>query len=78
VHEPAHELPGRPDPDQVARVTKLLSVVRTQAEELQIAPELLATRRDVEQLVFSGRAQGISTGWRRSVIGERLLALAIR
>jgi ribonuclease D len=78
LHEPAYELPGRPDPDQVARVSKLLSVVRTQAEEMQIAPELLATRRDVEQLVFSGRAHGISTGWRRAAIGERLLALAIR
>jgi ribonuclease D len=77
-HEVAHELPGKPDPDQVARVTKLMSVVRTQAEEMKIAPELLATRRDIEQLVFSGRAQSISSGWRRAVIGERLLELALR
>jgi ribonuclease D len=76
--EAAYELPGKPDPDQVARVTRLMSVVRSQAEEMKIAPELLATRRDIEQLVFSGRAQGISAGWRRDAIGERLLALTLQ
>jgi hypothetical protein len=53
-----------------------MSLVRAQAEEMKIAPELLATRRDVEHLVFSGRAEGIGSGWRREVIGERLMALA--
>jgi ribonuclease D len=76
-HEAAYDPPGRPDPDQVARVTKLMSVVRTQAEQMKIAPELLATRRDIEQLVFSGKTQAIGSGWRRGVIGERLLALAL-
>jgi ribonuclease D len=75
--EPEYELPGKPDPDQVARVTRLMSVVRKRAEEMKIAPELLATRRDVEQLVFSGRTQNIASGWRRSAIGEELLALAL-
>jgi ribonuclease D len=77
-HEGAYELPGRPDPDQVARVTQLMNVVRTQANEMKIAPELLATRRDIEQLVFSGRTQSVASGWRRGAIGERLLALALR
>lgn len=75
-HEKIHTPPGRPDPDQVARVNRLMSVVRSQASALQIAPELLATRRDVEQLVFSGRTHGIDSGWRREVIGERLLEMA--
>jgi ribonuclease D len=74
-HEAPYELPGRPDPDQVSLVTRLMSVVRSQAEQMKIAPELLATRRDVEQLVFSGRTQAIGSGWRRGVIGERLLEL---
>ncbi len=73
AHEPPYELPGKPEPEQVARVSKLMSIVRTHAEEMKIAPELLATRRDVEQLVFSGRTQSINTGWRRGAIGERLL-----
>lgn len=75
--EPEYGLPGKPDPDQVARVTRLMSVVRARADEMKIAPELLATRRDIEQLVFSGRTQNIASGWRRSAIGEELLALAL-
>jgi ribonuclease D len=74
--EPSFALPGKPESEQLARVTKLMAFVRTQAEEMKIAPELFATRRDIEQLVFSGRAEGIGSGWRREVIGERLIALA--
>jgi ribonuclease D len=53
-----------------------MSFVRTQGEELKISPELLATRRAVEQLVFAGRTDALLKGWRRAVIGERLVALA--
>jgi ribonuclease D len=76
--EPPFALPGKPEAEQLARVTKLMSFVRTQAEEMKIAPELLATRRDIEQLVFSGRTDTIGVGWRRAVIGERLMELAER
>jgi ribonuclease D len=76
--EPPFVVPGKPESEQLARVTKLMSLVRTHAEQLKIAPELLATRRDIEQLVFSGRTEGIGSGWRRDVIGERLIALAVR
>ncbi len=68
--------PPRPEPEQLARVTRLMNLVRAQAAELKISPELLATRRDVEQLVFSGRTQRLLQGWRRTVIGERLADLA--
>ena len=68
--------PMRPEPQQMALVTKLLAVVRDEAQRNNIAPELLATRRDVEQLVFSGRSDHLMAGWRRKVIGERLVALA--
>ena len=76
--EPPFTLPGKPEAEQLARVTKLMAFVRTQAEEMKIAPELLATRRDIEQLVFSGKTDGIGSGWRRAVIGERLMELAAR
>ena len=52
------------------------AAVRDEAQRNDIAPELLATRRDVEQLVFSGRSGHLTEGWRREVIGERLVALA--
>ncbi|AMN46099.1 ribonuclease D [Steroidobacter denitrificans] len=69
-------LPQRPEPQQLSQVTRLMNFVRTQAQELRISPELLATRRDVERLVFSGHAERLTKGWRREVIGEHLAALA--
>ena len=72
--EPASSGPPRPDPQQVAMVTKLMNVTRTTAEELKVSPEILATRRDVEQLVFSRRADRLSSGWRKDAIGARLIA----
>jgi ribonuclease D len=67
-------MPVRPDPALVARTTKLLALVRSEAQRLDVAPELLATRRDIEQIVFSGRSDHMTTGWRREAIGEKLLA----
>lgn len=68
--------PSRPEPAQLALVTKLMNFVRAHAHALQVCPELLATRRDIEQLVFSGRTEHLLEGWRREAVGERLLALA--
>lgn len=69
-------MPARPEPEQTARVTKLMAFVRAEGARQAIAPELLATRRDAEQLVFSGRSDHLLQGWRREVIGERLVTLA--
>ncbi|HWK75355.1 MAG TPA: ribonuclease D [Povalibacter sp.] len=71
-------MPSRREPEQTARVTKLMAFVRAEGARQAIAPELLATRRDAEQLVFSGRSDHLLQGWRREVIGERLVALATR
>jgi len=76
ANEPSLAPPGKPEAEQLARVTRLMALVRSQADEMKIAPELLATRRDVEQLVFSGKTENIGSGWRLQVIGERLMALA--
>jgi ribonuclease D len=72
--EPAMSIPPRPEPQQVAMVTKLMNLTRVTAEELKVSPELLATRRDVEQLVFSRRTDRLTVGWRKDVIGDRLIA----
>lgn len=66
----------RPNPEQLALASRLLAVVRARAEQLRISPELLATRRDVEQLAFFGRSEHLCSGWRRELIGEPLVALA--
>ena len=71
---PALNARQRPDPARSALVKKLGAVNQTAAAELGLSPEVLATRRDLERLV--GGDQGIAAlrGWRRSVIGEKLLA----
>jgi ribonuclease D len=65
----------RPDPEQLARADRLIQRLRSRAQELELAPEVLATRREVEQLAGGDRDGALLQGWRRNEIGERLLAL---
>ena len=69
-------LPGRsrPDPEQLQRVRRLGGVAQEIAGRLGIAPELLATRRDLERLAAGAHGGGPLEGWRRTVVGEALLA----
>jgi ribonuclease D len=76
VNEAAASNPPRPQPQQLALVSKLMSLARDTAERAKINAETLATRRDVEQLVFARRAEHLLSGWRRAIIGEPLLAAA--
>lgn len=65
---------GRPDPLKTALIKKLAGVTQAVATELALAPEVLATRRDLEQLADGAREGAVLRGWRRSLLGERLLA----
>ena len=75
IPDPAPQvLRSRPDPQVTALLKKLSAVHQAAATELALSPEVLATRRDLEQLA-AGRQDGPPlTGWRRAVLGERLLA----
>lgn len=79
----AADLPGelqpvnlrtRPDPQRTALLKKLSAVHRAIAADLALSPEVLATRRDLEQLAAGRHDVPPLTGWRRGVIGEPLLA----
>jgi len=48
-------------------------VVQQIGRELEMAPEILATRREIERLVAGTRDGAVLQGWRREVVGERLL-----
>lgn len=67
-------LRARPDPQRAALLKKLSAVHRAIAADLALSPEVLATRRDLEQLAAGQRDVPLLAGWRRGVIGERLLA----
>jgi ribonuclease D len=66
----------RPDPELQARVKRLGSVVQDQARALALAPELLATRRDLESIARGNSVIDVLPGWRGSVLGEALTAAA--
>jgi ribonuclease D len=76
IPEPPAPLPrrDRPPPEQQDRVKALAAITRRRAEELQLAPELLAPRRELERLANGAREGGVFSGWRREVVGTELLA----
>jgi ribonuclease D len=71
---PALDMRQRPDPVKGALVKKLAAVNQAVAAELDISPEVLTTRRDLERLAEGERNLPALRGWRRAVIGEKLLA----
>ena len=64
----------RPSAEQMALVKKLGALNQSIAQNLGLSPEVLATRRDIEQLAEGSRDVSILQGWRRSVVGEPMLA----
>jgi len=64
----------RPSNQQQSQVARLMQLVRSTAERINVSPELLATRRDMEQLVYFGKTEHLQQGWRKAVIGDVLLA----
>lgn len=76
VPDPAPPLDTRqrPDPVKSALVKKLGAANQAVATQLAISPEVLATRRDLERLAEGGNDIPALHGWRRAVIGEKLLA----
>jgi ribonuclease D len=70
---PPLDVRQRPDPAKSALVKKLGAVNQAAATELGVGPEVLATRRDLERLAEGEKDIAALRGWRRAVIGERLL-----
>lgn len=63
----------RPDPAASAALKHLSRLAQQVAHDLGLAPEILATRRELERLLAGARDGAVLAGWRREVIGERLL-----
>lgn len=77
------ELPGRPDlPAWYAPLTTLAeALVRARCEEEQIAPEMVANRAEIGEVVLevvrdrTEPANRLLSGWRREIVGEEVLEL---
>jgi ribonuclease D len=65
---------SKPQPPNPRALKKLSEVVSKTADELGIATEILATRRDLAALLRGDQDIRPLNGWRRQVIGEKLLS----
>ncbi|MFK8014949.1 MAG: ribonuclease D [Gammaproteobacteria bacterium] len=65
--------PDRLSPAQMKTLDRGMQVVRKVAADLDIAPSVLAPRKEVEKLVRGERDVTAVSGWRRAVVGEPLL-----
>jgi ribonuclease D len=76
ISDPPPPLPRRerPDPAQLALVKRLADIAAEVAKGLEINAEVLATRRELEKLVAGRRDVSLLRGWRKEIVGERLLA----
>jgi ribonuclease D len=74
--DPPPPLPRRekPDPEQMALVKRLADIAAEVAKGLEINPEVLATRRELEKLAAGRREVSLLRGWRADVVGRKLLA----
>lgn len=68
--------PNSPDEAQKALLKEMQIRVQKRAEDLGIAAETVASRRELSAVLISGgRDSRLFSGWRRDVIGNDLLAL---
>jgi ribonuclease D len=64
---------SRPTPEEQALAKRLGDRLRAVAASVEIAPEVLATQRDLRRLIRGDRDVPPLRGWRLAVIGEPLL-----
>ena len=68
--------PGAPNEQQKALLKAMQKQVAECAADLGIAAETIASKRDLSAIIIGGdRNSKVLTGWRRSLIGDRLLEL---
>jgi ribonuclease D len=77
IPDPPPPLPRRekPDPAQMTLVKRLADISGEVARSLEISPEVLATRRELEKLAAGRRDVSLLRGWRAEVVGQKLLAV---
>jgi len=68
---------ARPDPELQSRVKRLGSALQSRAQQLSIAPEVLATRRDLESIARGAPVSEVLHGWRTAEL-ESVLEAALQ
>ncbi|MFQ5548564.1 MAG: ribonuclease D [Woeseia sp.] len=73
-----YEPPRKPDEKQKSILKDMQAAVSACADELGIAGEIIAPRRELAASLNGERASRVFTGWRRELIGEQLLQMLAR
>lgn len=72
----SYEPPRSPDEAQKALLKELQSKVAECAQDLDLAAETIASKRELSAIISSGSYETrVFTGWRRELIGDQLLGL---
>ena len=71
-----YQPPGPPDEDQKSLLKSMQTQVAECAADLGLAAETVASKRDLSAVIIGGdRESRVLGGWRRELIGDRLLTL---
>jgi ribonuclease D len=74
--ENGYQPPRPPDEEQKALLKDMQSKVADCANDLDIAAETVASKRELSSVISSGSHDSrVFQGWRREIIGEQLLQL---
>jgi ribonuclease D len=72
----SHSPPRPPDEGQKALLKEMQSRVAACAQDLDIAAETVASKRELSAVIISGnRKSRVFSGWRADLIGDDLLSL---
>jgi len=70
-----YEPPQKPNERQKAALKKMQEQVSVTAEELGLATELIAPKKELSAALLGSRDLRIFRGWRRELVGQRLLEM---
>jgi ribonuclease D len=70
-----YQPPARPGETEKARLKAMQREVAAVARDLDLAPEVITPRKELASLILGDRGVRSLGGWRRELIGDRLLAL---
>lgn len=65
----------RPDKEEKAQVNRLLELANAHSEALALDPRAVTSRRELSRLLRGERNLRLLRGWRRQVVGKKLLAI---
>ena len=70
-----YEGPRRPDEKGKAILKEMQQKVKVTAQNLKLAPELIAPKKELSAAVIGNRKSRVFCGWRQEIIGNQLLEL---